>query len=104
MLANGAIDEAEIAALIHVWPQGPPALSNLAQLVGHVHSTTPMLSLVMSLLSANGVIAKPIVQDPEPRVVPFIEAAFHPERAQLVTAANWGGTYTSTVILPWPDT
>jgi len=95
------IDQAEVAALAGLWPTSAPALSNLSAMTGHIHSTTPMLSLAAALVPGGRGVVKPNPSDPEPDIVRFLHAEIDPTKPALVTAANWGGTYTSTVVRPW---
>ena len=103
---TSAIDLAEARAISEVWRAGSVRVANLSGQVGHVHSTTPLLSMVAALETMSTGWVPPICGLRNP--VPVLEGHVDSEteaggRACVVTAANWGGTYASTVLGPWPN-
>lgn len=103
--ARGArtVDLAEARAVSRLWKPGEVALSNISGQVGHVHGTTPMLSLVSALDTVRTGWAPGVegLRDPIPEIADHVDAG-GPGRAGpcVVTAANWGGTYASVVLSP----
>jgi 3-oxoacyl-[acyl-carrier-protein] synthase II len=102
----GALDLAEARAISQLWRPGAVTVANLSGQVGHVHSTTPLMSVV----SATQTLQTGWVPEVRGLSDPLVEIAgyFEPrtdaaDRACLVTAANWGGTYASTVLRRWVD-
>lgn len=99
-----AVDQAEARAIGGVWRPGSIAPANISGQVGHLHSTTPLLSLVCGLysLSTGQVPAVEGLRDPLPQIVGhFADPGEAADRPFLVTSANWGGTYVSAVVSPY---
>lgn len=100
-----AVDQAEARAVADVWRPGSIALANISGQAGHLHSTTPLLSLVCGLhsMSTGQVPRIQGLRDPLPEIEGHLgapgEAAGRPF---MVTSANWGGTYVSAVVRPFP--
>lgn len=98
-----AIDLAEARAISSVW-QRDVRVANLSGQVGHVHSTTPLMSAVAALETCRTGWVPEVHGLREP--VPQLEGFFDAPDAQsptscLITAANWGGTYASAVLSPY---
>ncbi|MGW7006229.1 beta-ketoacyl-[acyl-carrier-protein] synthase family protein [Streptomyces sp. NPDC054933] len=101
---TAAIDRAEARAVAEVWEPGTVRLNNISGYVGHVHSTTPLLSAVCATETLRSGWAPDIAElhDPLDGLAGYLDP--RPDavgRACLVTAANWGGTYASLVLSPW---
>lgn len=98
---TGVLDLAEARAVGAVWAPGAVRLANIGGQVGHLHSTTSMLSLVCALETLASGWAPPVagLRDPLPEAAGYVDAT-GPDGAAgcLVTAANWGGTYASVVL------
>jgi 3-oxoacyl-[acyl-carrier-protein] synthase II len=98
---TAALDLAEARAVAGVWQPGEVRIANVNGQVGHLHSTTPMLSAVCATETLHSGWAPPVVgvRDPLPEIAGYLSAdtAGH-DHACLVTAANWGGTYVSVVL------
>ena len=99
-----AIDLAEARAVASVFDPAEVRVSNLSRYVGHVHSTTS----VMSAIAATETLASgwaPALDDLSNPLVEIRETIGRPAtedtRACLVTAANWGGTYATVVLDRW---
>lgn len=97
------IDHAEARAVRSVWEPGALRLANVSGQVGHAHSTTPMLSVVAALETLTHGWAPEIhgLREPLPDVETYLDVPVREGSACLVTAANWGGTYASTVLAPY---
>lgn len=103
---TAALDRAEARAVSRVFTPGTVRLANLSPQVGHLHSTTPLLSA----LCAARTVATGWVPPVHGLTDPLPELDGHPTggtpacggdgRSALVTAANWGGTYASVVLAP----
>jgi len=102
-----AIDLAEARALGAVWDPGQVRLANLSPQVGHLHSTTPLLSVLCAAQTCATGWVPPVrgLRDPldELAGVPTSgTAGSGPDgRSCVVTSANWGGTYASAVVSPY---
>ncbi len=101
---TGAVDLAEARAVSRIWAPGQVALANLSGQVGHVHGTTPLMSLVAALETTRTGWTPGIegLREPLAEIAPHVGAG-GPDRPGpcLVTAANWGGTYASVLVAPW---
>jgi 3-oxoacyl-[acyl-carrier-protein] synthase II len=102
------IDLAEARAVGRVWRPGEVTLANLSGQLGHLHSTTPLMSVVSATetLRTGWVPEVRGVSDPLPEAAGYLAPrADAADRSCVVTAANWGGTYASTVLSRWvaPD-
>jgi 3-oxoacyl-[acyl-carrier-protein] synthase II len=105
---TAAIDLAEARAVSQVWQPGEVTLANLSGQVGHVHSTTPLMSVVAATetLRTGWVPQVRGLSDPLPEAAGYLAPqAAAADQDCLVTAANWGGTYASAVLRRWvaPD-
>ncbi|WP_433003858.1 beta-ketoacyl-[acyl-carrier-protein] synthase family protein [Kribbella sp. CA-294648] len=103
---TAAIDRAEANAVAAVFPAGSTRLANLSGQVGHIHSTTALMSVLSAVESMRTGWVPPIngLRDPLPGLEPYVGSDHDPAgRAALVTAANWGGTYASVLLTPWPS-
>lgn len=100
---TAVLDLAEARAVGRVWAPGRVRLANIGGQVGHLHSTTSLLSLVCALETvASGWAPAAEVTDPLTEAAPYLGAApADPAGACVVTAANWGGTYASAVLTGW---
>ncbi|MCI3927956.1 beta-ketoacyl-[acyl-carrier-protein] synthase family protein [Streptomyces sp. AN091965] len=99
---TAAIDAAEVAAVSRVWQPGRVRLSNLSPYVGHVHSTTSLMSAVCAAETVRTGWSPDVPAPSAPgNVTPYLLAGAEAGRACLVTAANWGGTYASLVLAPY---
>jgi 3-oxoacyl-[acyl-carrier-protein] synthase II len=101
---TSAVDIAEARAIAAVWRPGRVRLANLSGQVGHIHSATPLLSLVAALESSRSGWVPDIhgLREPVPPLEGFVGAAGDVAgKAGLVTSANWGGTYASVVVSAW---
>lgn len=106
-----AIDAAEARAVGRVWEAGSVRLANLSPQVGHVHSTTALLSTLCAAQTCATGWVPPIAglagiaALPELAGVPTggAPAGSDDGRSCLVTAANWGGTYASAVLSPFRE-
>jgi 3-oxoacyl-[acyl-carrier-protein] synthase II len=79
-------------------------VANLNPQAGHLHSTTSLLSVVCAAETLRSGWAPPVagLRDPLPELAPHLTAATaDDDRACLVTAANWGGTYVSVLLRAW---
>lgn len=97
------IDAAELRAVAAA--VGPGArVANVAAQTGHLGATTPVLSVVAALQSAATGWVPPVCGLEEPIAeldgMSTAGRAAGQERVSLVTAVNWGGTYTSLVVGP----
>jgi 3-oxoacyl-[acyl-carrier-protein] synthase II len=102
---TAAIDRAEARAVSAVFPSESTRLANLSGQLGHLHATTALMSTVSAVesMSTGWVPAVDGLRDPLPGLEPYLGSEHDPAgRAALVTAANWGGTYASVVLTPWP--
>jgi 3-oxoacyl-[acyl-carrier-protein] synthase II len=96
-----ALDLAEARAIASVWEPGQVRVANLNGQTGHVHGTTPMLAAVCATATVGtGWAPRPAgARDPLPELAAHLAAeAGDDDRACMVTAANWGGTYASVVL------
>jgi 3-oxoacyl-[acyl-carrier-protein] synthase II len=87
-----------------MWRPGDVRLANLNAQAGHLHSTTSLLAAVCATETVRTGWAPPLagLHDPLPEVAEHLAASTSDDdRACLVTAANWGGTYVSVVLRPW---
>jgi 3-oxoacyl-[acyl-carrier-protein] synthase II len=104
---TAAIDQAEARAVRQVWQPGQVTLANLTPQVGHLHSTTALLSaLCAARTCADGwVPAIAGLTDPLPELAGHrtTGVAAGAPRPCLITAANWGGTYASAVLSPYQE-
>ncbi|WP_052229740.1 beta-ketoacyl-[acyl-carrier-protein] synthase family protein [Streptomyces sp. CT34] len=103
---TAAIDRAEARALARVWRPGTVRLSNLTGYVGHVPSTTSLMSAVCATetLRTGWSPDIPGLSDPLDGLAGYLAPTARTGQACLLTAANWGGTYASLVLSPWhPD-
>lgn len=106
---TAAIDLAEARAIGRVWEPGTVRVANLAGNVGHVYSTTALWSAVCATETfATGWVPRiPGLTDPIPEIAPYLSELSEPGAARhksaLITAANWGGTYASAVLSPYPQ-
>ena len=101
---TATLDLAEARAVGRLWAPGAVRLANIGGHVGHLHSTTSLLSLVAALETVTSGWAPPVagVTDPLPEAAPYLDATpADPAAACVVTAANWGGTYASAVLTGW---
>ncbi|MEI5098190.1 beta-ketoacyl-[acyl-carrier-protein] synthase family protein [Streptomyces sp. PmtG] len=99
---TAAIDTAEVGAVSRVFRPGQVRLSNLSPYVGHVHSTTSLLSAICAVETVRGGWSPEVPAPSTPGPVhPYLQATADAGRACLVTAANWGGTYASLVLAPY---
>jgi 3-oxoacyl-[acyl-carrier-protein] synthase II len=101
---TAALDTAEARAVANVWRPGDVRLANLNAQAGHLHSTTSLLAAVCATETVRTGWAPPLagLRDPLPEVAAHLAASTaDDDRACLVTAANWGGTYASVVLRPW---
>jgi 3-oxoacyl-[acyl-carrier-protein] synthase II len=101
---TAALDAAEARAVSAVWQPGEIRLAGLAAQTGHLHSTTPLLAAVAATETLGSGWAPPPAapDDPLPEVAAHLAAVPRDDdRACLVTAANWGGTYVSVVLRRW---
>ena len=104
---TAALDRAEARAVAGVWQPGQVRLANLNGQVGHLHSTTSLLSAVCATETLRTGWAPPLpaLRDPLPELADHLAARTgDDDRACLVTAANWGGTYVSAVLRRWVTT
>ncbi|MEU4602582.1 beta-ketoacyl-[acyl-carrier-protein] synthase family protein [Kribbella sp. NPDC023972] len=102
---TAAIDLAEARAVAAVFPASSTRLANLSGQVGHIHATTALMSVLAAAESVSTSWVPPIagLRDPLPGLAPYVDSDHDPAgRAALITAANWGGTYASVVLTPWP--
>lgn len=101
---TAAIDRAEARAVGQVWQPGQVTLANLSPQVGHLHSTTALLSALCAARTCTDGWVPPVagLTDPLPELAGHRTAgiAAGDPRPCLVTAANWGGTYASLVLSP----
>jgi 3-oxoacyl-[acyl-carrier-protein] synthase II len=104
---TAALDLAEARAVRQVWEAGQVTLSNLAAQVGHLHSTTALLSALCAARTCTDGWVPPIagLTDPLPELAGqhTTGVAAGEPRPCLVTAANWGGTYASAVLSPYRE-
>lgn len=100
-----AIDLAEARAITRLWNPGQVRVAALAGQLGHLHSTTPLLSAISALETvSNGWTPEVATDSPVPEIAPYLDA--EPDAAGrpcLVTSANWGGTYASVVLAPYSE-
>lgn len=103
-----ALDRAELRAVNRTWPGGVP-LANLSPQTGHLGATTPLLSAVVGLQTAatGWVPAVSGLTDPvdllgaaDPSGMAPAQLTGGTGHSVAVTAANWGGTYTTVVLQP----
>jgi 3-oxoacyl-[acyl-carrier-protein] synthase II len=103
---TAAIDQAEARALAEVWQPGTVQLSNISPFVGHVHSTTALMSAVCATETLRSGWSPDIsgLTDPADTIAPYLrtDAPGQPGPC-LITAANWGGTYASLVLAPFQE-
>jgi 3-oxoacyl-[acyl-carrier-protein] synthase II len=102
----GVLDLAEARAISRVWQPGEVSVANLAGHTGHVHSTTPLMSVVAAAETLRTGWLPPVLglSDPLPEIAGYLRPRQDAvDRACLVTAANWGGTYASTVLQRWAE-
>lgn len=100
---SAVVDLAEAAAVSRIWQPGQIALANISGQVGHVHGTTPMLSLAAALETVRSGWAPGVegMREPLPEIADHVRAGGLGRPGPcLVTAANWGGTYASIVLAP----
>jgi 3-oxoacyl-[acyl-carrier-protein] synthase II len=98
-----AVDLAEARAISSVWKDGAVRVANLAGQVGHVHSTTPLMSAVAALETCATGWVPPVhgLTDPLPELAGHFDAPTRQDPGPcVVTAANWGGTYATAVLSP----
>ncbi|MFI6676785.1 beta-ketoacyl-[acyl-carrier-protein] synthase family protein [Kribbella sp. NPDC050470] len=103
---TAAIDRAEAQAVGAVFPANSTRLANLSGQVGHIHATTALMSVLSAVESmrTGWVPAITGLRDPLPGLEAYVGSDHDPTgRAALVTAANWGGTYASVLLTPWPS-
>lgn len=104
---TAVLDLAEARALGALWDPGQVRLANLSPQVGHMHSTTPLLSVLCAATTCSTGWVPPVLglRDPldELAGVPTSGTAGSGAdgRSCVVTAANWGGTYASAVVSPF---
>ncbi|NUP16872.1 MAG: beta-ketoacyl-[acyl-carrier-protein] synthase family protein [Streptomyces sp.] len=103
---TAAIDLAEVRAVAEVWEPGSVRLSNLSPYVGHVHSTTALMSAVCATETVRSGWSPetPAPADPRGTVTDYLGPVPETGASCLITAANWGGTYASLVLAPCHDT
>ncbi len=100
----GTLDLAEARAVGRVWQPGEVAVANLSGHTGHVHSATPLMSVVAATETLRSGWVPDVLglSDPLPEIAGYLPRPSTGDgRACLVTAANWGGTYASTVLQRW---
>ncbi|MDX2969754.1 beta-ketoacyl-[acyl-carrier-protein] synthase family protein [Kribbella solani] len=100
---TGTLDRAEARAIASVFPAGTTRLANISGQVGHIHSTTPLMSVLAATESLGTGWVPPIagLREPLPGLERYVGSERDPAgRAAVVTAANWGGTYASVVLSP----
>lgn len=100
---TAVIDIAEARAVSRIWKPGQVALANISGQVGHVHGTTPMLSMVSALDTIDSGWAPGVegLRDPLPEIADHVQTGGLGRPGPcVVTAANWGGTYASVVVGP----
>jgi len=100
---TAAIDLAEARAINQVWRPGEVAIANIGGQVGHVHSTTALMSAVCASRTVATGWVPPIqgLESPLPELAGHLAAGSDPAgRPALVTAANWSGTYASVLLAP----
>ncbi|TJZ59232.1 beta-ketoacyl-[acyl-carrier-protein] synthase family protein [Streptomyces piniterrae] len=100
---TSAIDLAEVRAVARVWEPGRVRLSNLSPYVGHVHSTTSLMSVVCATETVRTGWSPdtPAPDDPQGTVADYLRPVPETGGPCLITAANWGGTYASLVLAPY---
>jgi 3-oxoacyl-[acyl-carrier-protein] synthase II len=102
---TAAIDRAEARAVGRLWQPGAVTLANLSSQVGHVHSTTALLSALCAARTCTDgwVPAIAGLSDPLPELAGHHTGGIGQgePRPCLITAANWGGTYASAVLNPY---
>ncbi|QEV21772.1 beta-ketoacyl-[acyl-carrier-protein] synthase family protein [Streptomyces alboniger] len=107
---TAVLDLAETRAVAQVWQPGAVGLSNLTGYVGHVHSTTSLMSAVCATETLRTGWSPPLagLSEPLDGIEGYLRPRTQTERADhaagrscLLTAANWGGTYASLVLSPW---
>jgi 3-oxoacyl-[acyl-carrier-protein] synthase II len=98
--ATRAIDLAEMRAVAATWAPEETQLVNLAAQIGHVHATSPMLSVLAALETvASGWRPGPAADDVRDEIRGYLEPG--PDaagRPVLVNAINWGGTNAGVVL------
>ncbi|MBT2418873.1 beta-ketoacyl-[acyl-carrier-protein] synthase family protein [Streptomyces sp. ISL-22] len=99
-------DLAEARAVAEVFQPGSVQLSNLSPYVGHVHSTTSLMSTVCATetVRTGWSPQTPAPTHPVEGVAEFLRPRDGAGAPCLITAANWGGTYVSLVLAPFHDT
>jgi 3-oxoacyl-[acyl-carrier-protein] synthase II len=100
---TAAVDIAEARAVSRIWQPGQTALANISGQVGHVHGTTPLLSLAAALETVRTGWAPGVegMREPLPEIADHVRTGGLGRPGPcVVTAANWGGTYASVVLAP----
>nr|WP_042187121.1 beta-ketoacyl-[acyl-carrier-protein] synthase family protein [Kibdelosporangium sp. MJ126-NF4]CEL17820.1 3-oxoacyl-[acyl-carrier-protein] synthase / Chain length factor [Kibdelosporangium sp. MJ126-NF4]CTQ90956.1 3-oxoacyl-[acyl-carrier-protein] synthase / Chain length factor(EC:2.3.1.41) [Kibdelosporangium sp. MJ126-NF4] len=100
---TAVLDLAEARAVSEVWRPGEIAVANLSGQVGHLHSTTSLLSAVCAVESIRTGWAPRLAaaHDRLPEIAGYTGALRSAGHSAVVTAANWGGTYATAVLSPW---